>query len=266
MALGAQAQARCFDIDPLKDCERGDRKACEQIALACFHDDPDYSVVLLRRFCDDHDELLPACSQILEDQLPTLLPFENMQADCDAKTPFACYLLGVAADMGLRSGPSLPLMESACDGGVADACFWRAKTGDLRSAKPFFERACAGGQLESCAQLPSDDPSLKPLCRDGRGDACLAARDFERASELLHPACIDGDQPSCALLLRSLLKMNAPDKIIVSYASPLCSSQYVFACRAAGASLRRLGKLDRASEMFKLGCDSNDPACCDALR
>lgn len=207
-------------------CDAGDGYACRALVEAPEGTAPAAdTVALLTRACDADD--LEGCAALgfhylagdgVEADTGRAAPL--FERSCAGSVPRGCHGLALVTESRSESDR---LLSEACDRGVAPACTdlgHRIGAGD--SASDRFRRGCEGGHLPGCLALGRLTVATDPVtatrlfdraCADGVADACaelgvsLAAGrgvspDPRRARPLLEPACAAAFQPACHQLAR----------------------------------------------------------------
>lgn len=201
--------------------------------------------------------------------LPNAALSFGSSVDTSAMSPAFAFGRGEELAKEHRYGDAGPVLQFACEGGVAAACttlgwFYRGGLGTPRNdrvAVSLFRRACDGGNLRGCNDLGY-------MHQNGYG----VARDEEEAAELFRKAC-DGAEPIGCENLGNLYENGKGVGMDLRQAAALyskaCDGNLGSGCTSYGlafASGKGVAKdMTQAANLFRKACDGGDAQGCSDL-
>jgi uncharacterized protein len=215
---------------------------------------------------------------------------------CDLESAYGCTIAGGLNSADLPkleafAAKSKPLYERDCNEGNGPACLQVALLNvDAKAALPTYkkgfellQKACDGGDGSQCAALARRTASgeyglVKDVvaAADLRKKACEhdhATTCFELSTEttkddkrdpLINKACTLGLRKACAKLAAELAGKNTTRMIDINKRA--CELGDADSCVRIGEDYVKLGKKDRAGEMFSRACKLGSDAGCSHAR
>lgn len=236
-------------VDCRVQCQSGDRLSCARLGLMHERGDgvsqsPSLAREAYEKACRDEEAL--ACVR------------------------FARLLLEDESD-GVDASMALELYRRACGAGHVAACRAAVRYYEERAAEDaaplndsvqgLLDRACRGGDVESCVKLAS-------ALEEGSDET----RDTERAAALAKQACDRGDQRGCSALAAAYLRgvgvAKDPARAAQLY-TQACATDHMPACGMLGTMALEgapgAPEPVKGLELLERACGRGDAASCFAL-
>jgi uncharacterized protein len=201
--------------------------------------------------------------------LPNAATSFGTTVDTSAMSPAVAFSRGEELAKERRYGDAVPLLQFACEGGVAGACttlgsLYRGGLGtarDDRAAVSLFRKACDEGNLLGCNDLGV-------MHQAGLG----VSKDEEEAVELFRKACTGSEPLGCENLgnmYQSGRGIGMDQRQAAAFFGKACDAGLASGCTSFGlayANGKGVAKdASQSASLFRKACDGGDAQGCSDL-